>query len=60
MQNSVVWGAISVVSLRPAAVKSCLRDLGRLDEVMNCDLAKGDQSVTRALCEMIGTATIVP
>jgi hypothetical protein len=49
-----------VVSLRPAAVDSYLRDLDHLAEVIHGDLAEGDQSVSRVLREMIETVTIVP
>jgi site-specific DNA recombinase len=49
-----------VVSLRPAAVDSYLRDLDHLADVINSDLAEGDQSASRVLREMIETVTIVP
>jgi len=37
-----------------------LRDLERLEAVINRDLAEGDQTAARAVREMIETVTIMP
>jgi site-specific DNA recombinase len=49
-----------VVSLRPAVVDAYLRDLEHLEEVVNSDLAAGDQTAARTVRGMIETVTIMP
>jgi hypothetical protein len=49
-----------VVALRPAALDNYLRDLERLEEVINADLAAGDDGAARAIRGMIDTVTVVP
>jgi site-specific DNA recombinase len=50
----------NVITLRPAAVDAYLRDLRHLDEVINADLAEGDQTAARVVRQMIETVTIIP
>lgn len=50
----------NVVALRPAAVDSYLRDLEHLDEVINADLAAGDDGAARTIRGMIDTVTVIP
>lgn len=49
-----------VVSFRPAAVETYLRDIGNLTEVINGDLAEGDTGAAQGLRSLIETVTIVP
>jgi site-specific DNA recombinase len=49
-----------VIALRPAAVDSYLRDLEHLDEVINADLAAGDDGAARSIRSMIDTVTVMP
>jgi hypothetical protein len=49
-----------VISLQPAAVDSYLRDLEHLEEVVNADLAQGDEGAAKAIRRLIETVTIVP
>jgi site-specific DNA recombinase len=57
---AVIGRPPTVFSLRPAAVDDYVRDLDRLAEVINGDLAEGDQTASRAVREMIETVTIMP
>jgi site-specific DNA recombinase len=50
----------NIITLRPAAVDAYLRDLTHLDEVVNADLAAGDDTAARVVRQMIETVTIVP
>ena len=50
----------TVVALRPAAVDNYLRDLEHLDEVINADLAAGDDGAARTIRGMIDTVTVMP
>lgn len=49
----------AVVALVPAAVDTYLRDLSRLNEVMNANLAAGDSEAARTLRSMVETVTIM-
>jgi site-specific DNA recombinase len=49
----------AAIALRPAAVDTYLRDLSRLDEAMNADLADGFSQAAKTLRSMIETVTIV-
>ena len=48
-----------VVTLQPAAVSSYLRDLDRLEEVVNSQLAAGDEGAAKAIRSLVDTVTIV-
>jgi len=50
----------NIITLRPAAVDAYLRDLSHLDQVINADLAEGDQTAARVVRQMIETVTIAP
>ncbi len=50
----------NIITLRPAAIDAYLRDLTHLDEVINADLAAGDETAARVVRQMIETVTIVP
>ncbi|HEY1748569.1 MAG TPA: recombinase family protein [Xanthobacteraceae bacterium] len=50
----------NIISLRPAAIDAYIRDLTHLDEVINADLAAGDETAARVVRQMIETVTIVP
>lgn len=50
----------NVIAIRPAAVDSYLRDLERLDEAINADLAAGDDSANRTIRALIDTVTVMP
>lgn len=52
--------APKVVALHPAAVTQYLRDLERLDQVANADLAAGDAGAAEALRALIVTVTVMP
>jgi hypothetical protein len=49
-----------VIQLRPAAVDTYLRDLDRLEEVVNADLAAGDEEAAKAIRSLVETVTIMP
>jgi site-specific DNA recombinase len=49
-----------ILTLRPAIVESYLRDLARLEEVINSDIAAGDDSAARTIRSMIETVTVIP
>jgi len=49
-----------VFELQSDAVKDYLRDLARLEEVINADLAAHDDGATRAVRALIETVTIMP
>ena len=46
--------------MQPAAVDSYLRDLERLEEVVNADLADGDEGAAKAIRDLVETVTIMP
>jgi site-specific DNA recombinase len=48
------------IALQPVAVDSYLRDLERLEEVVNADLAEGDEGAAGAIRNLIQTVTIIP
>ena len=50
----------AIVTLQPAAVNSYLRDLVRLEDVVNRDLADGDDGAAKAIRALVETVTIVP
>jgi hypothetical protein len=49
-----------VLKLRSAIVDSYLRDLGRLEELINSDMAAGDDGAARTIRSMIETVTVMP
>jgi hypothetical protein len=49
-----------VITLRPALVEAYLADLARLDEVVNGDLAPGDDRAAKAIRALVDTVTVVP
>ncbi|MGC1327528.1 MAG: hypothetical protein WA850_17570, partial [Xanthobacteraceae bacterium] len=49
-----------ILTLRPAIVEGYLRDLARLEDVINSDLAAGDDSAARTIRSMIETVTVIP
>jgi site-specific DNA recombinase len=51
---------VPVIKLRPAAVEAYLSSLLRLDEVINSDLADGEEGPAKAVRAMIQSVTIVP
>jgi site-specific DNA recombinase len=53
-------GNAGVIVLRPAAVEIYLRDLQRLESVINADLAIGVDPAANAIRAMIETVTVVP
>ena len=50
----------AVISLAPAAVDAYLRDLDHLEEVVNADLADGDDGAAKAIRSLVDTVTIMP
>jgi len=50
----------AVITLQPAAVDSYLRDLERLEQVINQDLAEGDDGAAKAIRSLVDTVTIKP
>lgn len=49
-----------VLNLKPAVLDNYRRDLDRLDEIINRDLAEGDEGAAAAIRKMIESVTIVP
>jgi site-specific DNA recombinase len=49
-----------ILALRPAIVESYLRDLARLEEVINSDITAGDEGAARTIRAMIETVTVMP
>jgi len=52
--------APAVITLQPEAVDSYLRDLDHLEEVVNQDLAQGDEEAAKVIRSLVETVTIVP
>jgi hypothetical protein len=50
----------AIVTLQPAAVDCYLRDLARLEDVVNRDLAEGDDGAAKAIRALVDTVTIMP
>jgi site-specific DNA recombinase len=50
----------AVIRLQPTAVDNYLRDLARLEEVVNADLAEGDEGAAKVIRSLIQTVTIMP
>jgi site-specific DNA recombinase len=50
----------AVITLQPAAVDSYLRDLARLEDVVNRDLADGDDGAAKAIRALVDSVTIMP
>jgi site-specific DNA recombinase len=50
----------AMATLQPALVSAYLRDLDRLEEVVNGDLAAGDEGAAKAIRALIDVVTIVP
>ena len=57
---SSIGHATAVITLHPGAVASYVRDLRRLEEVINGDLAHDASSAADVIRSMIKTVTIVP
>lgn len=51
---------VPIIEGRPAAVDAYLRNLARLDEVVNAELADGEEGPANAIRAMIHSVTIVP
>jgi chromosome segregation ATPase len=51
---------LKLIKLQPALIDAYLRDLERLETVINSDLAEGDQTAACAVRKMIETVTIMP
>jgi site-specific DNA recombinase len=49
-----------LIKLQPALIDAYLRNLERLETVINSDLAEGDQTAARAVRKMVETVTIMP
>jgi site-specific DNA recombinase len=52
--------APAVITLQPAVVDCYLRDLARLEDLVNRDLGEGDDSSAKAIRNLIDTVTIMP
>jgi len=50
----------AVITLLPAAVDSYLRDLARLEDVVNRDLEEGDDAAAKAIRALVDSVTIMP
>jgi site-specific DNA recombinase len=50
----------AAINLQPAAVDSYLRDLDRLEDVINADLAEGDDGAAKSIRSLVDTVTIMP
>jgi site-specific DNA recombinase len=57
---SAIGATPKVVGLQPAAVDAYLRDLDRLDEVVNGDLAAGQSEAAAIIRSMVETVTVMP
>ena len=49
-----------LIKIQPALIDAYLRDLERLETVINSDLAEGDHTAAHAVRKMIATVTIMP
>jgi site-specific DNA recombinase len=49
-----------IVTIHQAAVDAYLRDLKRLDELINSDLAEGDDGLARMIRNLISAVTVMP
>jgi site-specific DNA recombinase len=50
----------AVITLQPAAIDAYLRDLDHLEEVINQDLAEGDEGAAKAIRSLVDTVTVMP
>jgi site-specific DNA recombinase len=59
-QLAAIEAPAAIIKLKPAAVDSYLRDLERLEEVINADLADGDEGAAQAIRRYVTTVTVMP
>lgn len=60
VQVAAIDGPPEVITLPPAAVDRYLQDLDRLEDVINTDLAEGDDGAAKAIRSLVDTVTIMP
>ena len=59
-QLGATGGPVPVILLPQATVAAYLRDIGRLEQVINGDLAEGDDTAARTIRTYLETVTIMP